>query len=95
MANNIYTDRPILTGGTTNAQVENQGFTYDQAGFSFNQAGWMYGGMYNVDQDSAPLISLAENISPTIAGYYDIYTLKPAPNHQQIVGPGWFLYVSQ
>lgn len=38
--------KPSLTGGTTQAQINNPGITYNQAGNSYNQAGLTYGGLY-------------------------------------------------
>lgn len=65
---------PNLTGGTTNAKVYDQGYTYNQSGFTYNQAGVAYGGVYNVDQDIVPLVSLAQQPYPIIFGNSDIYT---------------------
>lgn len=81
---------PVLMGGTTQAQVEEQGYTYNQAGFSYNQIGIMYGGIFNQNQDFAPILSLAENIRPSIYGYNDIYTqggtVIPPSNSGMLMG---------
>lgn len=67
MGNKIINDAPNLTGENTQAQVFEQGITYDQVGFTYDQIGIAYGGIYNTDEDVIPTISLAENIIPRIA----------------------------
>lgn len=76
---------PSLIGENTQAQVKDQGYTYNQAGFSYNQIGVMYGGIYNQNQDIIPIVSLAEQIVPSIYKYADIYkqggTITPPPGN--------------
>lgn len=57
---------PTLTISLTDAQVTNQGYTYNQPGFTYNQPGVTYGGLYNVNQDVIPILSLAETINPKV-----------------------------
>lgn len=87
-----------LTIAPTNAQVADQGYTYDQAGFTYDQAGVQYGGVYQVNQDVAPIFfnDSATLLSPSISSIIDIGiqqgTITPNTNHS--VGPGWFMYVT-
>ena len=76
LASNIV---PSLMGENTQAKLEDQGYTYNQAGLSYNQAGVMYGGIYNRNEDIVPLVSLASQNYPTVAGYSDIYTPGGTP----------------
>lgn len=82
---------PTLTGGTTQAQVAEQGYTYDNAGITYDQALVMYGGLYKTNQDVVPLVSLAETIYPTIYGYSDVYTpvTPPSKGNEMLIGPGF------
>ncbi len=89
MPNIVIDFKPSLTGENTDALVENQGYTYNQAGFTYNQVGVMYGGVYNTNQDIVPLVSLAETIMPMIAGYSDIYQpFIPDPDKGMLIAPG-------
>lgn len=94
MENSASLVTPTLTGENTDAQLENQGYTYDQPGFTYDQAGVFYGGVYNKSEDIIPIMSLVEQVIPNIYGYSDIYSKFVPPSNQQIVGPGWFMYVS-
>lgn len=87
----------IVSASNTNSQLADQGYTYNEPGLTYNEAGVMYGGIYNQDQDIIPQFLFASSPIPLIAGYIDIYTnnAPPPPNNQKVVGPGWFLYVSQ
>lgn len=83
----------------TNAHVQDQGYTYNQTGFTYNQTGVLYGGLYNQNQDIAPLIFSVATPTPHFAGFVDIYTAKTAPSHGTItvgqpLAPGFFLYVT-
>ena len=97
MGNKIINDSPILTGENTDAQIFEQGITYDQAGITYDNVGIAYGGIYNTNEDVIPMVSLAEQVRPTIFGYSDMYTnvMPPPPNNQRVVGPGWWMYVSR
>lgn len=55
---------PTMKIGRTKIQVEDQGYTYNQAGFIYNQAGWMYGGLF--EHDIYPLIARARIEKPSI-----------------------------
>lgn len=79
---------PDLSGENTQAQVYEQGITYDQAGITYDNVGIAYGGVYNTNEDVVPLVSLAENISPFIAGYSDMYSqyVPPAADHGMLIG---------
>ncbi len=68
----------------TQAQVEDQGNTFNQAGHSFNQAGDMFGGIYNRNQAILPLTLTFE----------DIYGKTIIPPSASKNGPGFFLYVN-
>lgn len=74
-SNSIHIVIPV-----TQAQLEDQGYTYNQAGFSYNQPGVMYGGIYNQNQDVIPLLSMASLIIPSIAGFTDIYGKATNPS---------------
>lgn len=88
---------PILTGENTDAQVYEQGITYDSAGITYDNIGIAYGGVYNTNEDIIPIVSLAETVTPNIFGYSDIYTniTPPPPNDYESIGPGFFLYLTQ
>lgn len=79
---------------TTDAQVIDQGYTYDQAGFTYNQAGVVYGGLYNTNQDVSPSFfdDTATLLYPSISGIVDIYT---PPDYYESIGPGFFMFVTE
>ena len=69
----------------TQALLENQGYTYNQAGFTYDQAGILYGGVYNTNQDVVP-IELS---------FIDIYSkgvIPPIGGSKN--APGWFLFIN-
>ena len=83
----LYNDSiPSLAITATQALLEDQGYTYNQAGFTYNQAGVAYGGVYNTDQDNIPMDML----------FSDIYTqyILPPLNNDQSIGPGWFMFIT-
>lgn len=88
----------IVSATRTNAAVEDQGYTYNQAGLTYNEAGVMYGGLYNPQQDFVPQLDTAQSVIPLIAGYQDIYTVKTIShgtiNAGQIMGPGFLMYIT-
>src|SRR5438034_3617987 len=61
------------------AQLANQGYTYNELGLTYNQVGVQYGGIYNTNQDVIPTISMATNIRPSVFAFSDIYTQKVTP----------------
>ena len=86
---------PDLQGENTNAQVNVTGITYSDPGITYSDPGIAYGGVYNVDEDIIPLVSLAENIVPSIQAGIDLGNPKNIPSNNLPVGPGWFMYVMQ
>ena len=61
----IKTDKAIdITISPTNAFVEDQGYTYNQAGFSYNQTGVDYGGIQASNQDLTPIFSGIDQEKP-------------------------------
>lgn len=78
----------------TNAEVNEQGYTYDQAGFTYDQAGVMYGGIYLENEDISPVFfnDIATLPNPSISSIVDLYT---PPNYYQSIGPGFFMYITQ
>lgn len=58
------TIKPSATSARSNKQIENQGYTYNEAGFTYNQIGWMYGGVF--EHDIYPLINNAKLVKPRI-----------------------------
>lgn len=91
-------DFPInLSISQTNALLENQGYIYNQAGFTYNQPSVMYGGLWNNNWDSIPLLIDSKNIIPSIASITDIYTpFVPTPpgGNRQSLGPGFFMFIT-
>lgn len=57
---------PSLSGGTTQAQLEDQGITYNEPGISYNEPGIMYGGLFG-SAFVFPLISLIASFSPIMS----------------------------
>jgi len=77
----------------TQAILEDQGYSYNQAGFTYNQIGVMYGGVSQQNQDIAPLFATAYQVNPQIENIIDIYTTKPQPATNPSMGVGWFMYI--
>lgn len=78
-----------ITIAPTDAQVENQGYTYNQAGFTYNQIGVMYGGIYQQNQDLAPAFfnDTAMLLNPSISSIIDIYSpFNPDLNKGMLMG---------
>jgi hypothetical protein len=65
-----------LTIPSTQAQLSNQGYTYNQAGFTYNQPGVTYGGVYNQNQDVVPLLSSAQIEKPSLNILTDSQLIK-------------------
>lgn len=95
MANRAFDIVPSLKVQNTDAQVLDQGYTYNQTSLTYNQIGVDYAGVYQIGEDIVPIISMAKDFIPTIYNYLDIYQGPPPPNFQKTVGPGWWMYVSQ
>lgn len=94
MANKATDIIPHLTGGTTDATLINQGYTYNQAGLTYNQTGVQYGGIQNTDADIYPMIAQAFSPAPSIYGYSDIYSsTMPEPSKGRNA-PGWFMFIN-
>jgi hypothetical protein len=79
MSATIKDIKPILIGNRTNANIADQGYTYNEAGLTYNQIGVMYGGIY--DHDIYPLISMARLQKPmNIIGInFDSTVIPPTP----------------
>ena len=77
-----------ITISGTDAVVEDQGITYNQAGMTYNQAGIMYGGVYNTDEDIVPLDLTFSQTIPVNMSFSDLYTpyVPVAPNHGMLIG---------
>lgn len=73
----------------TDALLNNQGYTYNEATFTYNQASVAYGGVYNTNQDIVPMILQAESPIPINFLFADSH----AGNNQRVVGPGWFMFI--
>ena len=58
----IRSIKPTVQVNKTQKQLEDQGYTYNEAGLTYNQIGVMYGGVYNYDV--MPLVSLARSQKP-------------------------------
>ncbi len=70
------------------AQLYDQGITYNQAGLTYNEIGITYGGVFGAKDARIP-ISLAQAIHPTIVRSYDqqgTVTIPPAGNSGYLVG---------
>lgn len=76
----------------TQALLQNQGYTYNQATFTYNQAGVSYGGIYNFNQDLLPLSLSFNTEAPHISGIID--TGAVTGYGPVSVGPGFFLYIT-
>lgn len=82
---NILNDFISLKIPATQALLEDQGYTYNQAGFTYDQA-IAYGGVYNSNQDVLPLE----------LSFTDIYSPFVPPTTGNIpLGPGFFLFIPQ
>ena len=77
----------------SDAFIQDQGLTYNQAGVTYNDVLYTYGGLYGY-QDILPIISLALGPVPHIARGDDIYTTPPPPsgNSGMLIGMLGILY---
>ncbi len=80
----------ILNALSTEAQLANQGYTYNQAGYSYNQLGVQYGGIYNYE-DVVPIIGMVWGVIPSIADYDAFSTIFVKGRIS--VGPGFFMLI--
>jgi len=85
-----------MTIELTQAQVTNQGYTYNQPGFTYNQPGVMYGGIYNVNQDVAPIFrnDTASLLIPSISSIINVdsHPVIPATDRNSLVPVGLPFY---
>jgi hypothetical protein len=51
---------------STQALLEDQGYTYNQSGLTYDQLGVMYGGIFNQNQDILPLLVSTFSEQPTL-----------------------------
>lgn len=70
--------KPKAKAGRTNAQVYNQGVTYNEVGFTYDQANIAYGGIY--DYDVYPMLTRARNVVPRIVAVGDFQGTAVAPS---------------
>jgi hypothetical protein len=86
-----------ITIPSTQAQLKDQGYTYNQSGQTYNQAGVMYGGVYNYNQDFIPMLYTITNPTPNDISFTDIYfPYVPPPLYKAIpLGPGFFMFIPQ
>lgn len=87
---NAKIDITILS---TDALVNEQGYTYNQAAMTYNEPGVAYGGIYNFNEDIIPLFAdnNATLQSPLISSIIDIGAEK---HYRYSLGPGWFMFVT-
>lgn len=79
----------------TQATVQNDGYTYDQATFTYNQATIPYEGINNTSEDVVPLLDMVLDTIPHIDGIIDRYSsITPPSGNNQSIGPGWFMYIT-
>lgn len=90
----ISTDiSPTMSVGKTQAELEDQGLTYNEAGISYNESGIFYGGVFGASL-VFPLISMVASISPHMYGGDDVYTtINPNANYTPL-GPGFLMYIT-
>ncbi len=90
----IPQDGPLInlsiTG--TDALVEDQGYTYNQAGFTYNQAGVRYGGIYNTNEDIIPMMLSTSFITPHMSIFEDITGSSGVQGYS--TGPGFFMLIT-
>jgi len=74
-----WNHRPSLQVNKTNKQIEDQGYTYNEAGLTYNQIAVMYGGIY--EQDVYPMISMAQIQKPRniIGMNFNSTVIPPTP----------------
>ena len=76
---------PHLKINNTNAQIANQGYTYNESGLTYNNIGVMYGGIY--EHDIYPLVSFFRYIRPHINSAYNINeTIYIPPTSGMLIG---------
>ena len=78
-----------ITIPQTQAILQDQGYTYNQAGQTYNQIGVQYGGVYNFNQDSFPLLSVATLEQPSLKVLSDILTLNAPRTQAQLEDQGY------
>lgn len=90
---------PKLSGMmNTQAQLEEQGYTYNQAGFTYNQLGVFYGGVYNNNEYLIPSPAYSASLVPSIYDSRDIYINVPIPHGTikigQPIATGFFMFIT-
>lgn len=85
-----------ITIEKTQAQLADQGFTYNQPGFTYNQPGWQYGGVYNQNQDLSPIFTndTATLLTPVISSIINVDThpIIPATDSKSLLPIGLPFY---
>lgn len=64
--------KPTMRIQRTNAQVYDQGITYNEPGLTYNEIGYAYGGLY--EYAIVPLMTVVLSPKPHIVTHSDIYT---------------------
>lgn len=75
----------------TNAQVYDQGYTFDEPGFIFDQPGIAFGGIF--EYPIVPSVGFVPIVRPMIVAAFDIAGTATG-NTGQSIGPGWFMYIT-
>lgn len=66
---------PTMTIVATQAKLNSQGRSFNQANTSFNQTGNTFEGIYNRDQDIVPSFFISIETTPSIISFTDIQPL--------------------
>lgn len=85
IANNVYQAKTPVLVARTEAELHENGYTYNETGFTYNQAGVTYGGVFG-SQDVRPLVSLAQSIHPTIFGAGDFEPTERTVGRGMLIG---------
>lgn len=79
-----------MTVELTQAQLNDQGYTYNQPGFTYNQIGVAYGGIYRNNQDISPVFfnDTATLLTPIISSIINVATgtTPPPSNSGMLMG---------
>jgi hypothetical protein len=65
----IFNTNPVVVVGKTNAQLHDQGITYNESGLTYDEVGYAYGGVYG--HDIQKIMSIASNKKPTTIYFTD------------------------
>ena len=77
-----------ITIPTTQAQLADQSYTYNQAGLTYNQIGVQYSGIYNTNQDVLPMLSVAKLEQPSLQVLTELMTLSAPRTQAQLEDQG-------